>query len=201
MKTILLVYDTTSGTTAEISAILCEELLKRDLMTEAKHVDDVDTLSYYDGIIVGSPIRLAECTPKIKKFVKKNADLLAGLPTAFYFSCLSVITLAEKPLPNISIYTDPAFDMQPRQRKEINFFEYLHTSHFYLKQFLKLVPNVEPVSIAFFKGRLDFGRINFIQRMIMTVALRLSDEIQKGEFLSPSAARAWAETLHARFTA
>jgi hypothetical protein len=132
--------------------------------------------------------------------LKRNAGVLAGLPTACYFSCLSVITLAGKPLLNIPIYADPSFDMQPRQRKEMNFFEYLHTSWIYLKLYLRLMPKVEPVSIAFFKGRLDFSRINFTQRMTMSVALRLSDEIQKGEFLNPSAARAWAEELHSRFT-
>ena len=100
---------------------------------------------------------------------------------------------------HVSIYADTSFDMRPRQRSEMNFFEYLHTSYYYLKQFLKLIPNVKPDSIAFFKGRLDFSRIDLIQRMIMSVALRLSDEIQKGEFLSPRAARAWAEELHARF--
>ena len=193
-------YDTTSGTTAEIAEILCEEFLKRGLKAEANHVDEVDGLSSYDAVIVGSPIRTAQCTSKIKRFLKRNADVLAGLPTACYFSCLSVITLAGKPLLNIPIYADPSFDMRPRQRKEMNFFEYLHTSYCYVTQFSKLTPNVEPVSIAFFKGRLDFSRINLMQRMLMTVALRLSDEIQKGEFLSPRAARTWAEELHARFT-
>lgn len=199
MERILLVYDTKSGATFDIAEILCEEFLTRGLHAETNHVDDAGDLSSCDAVIVGSPIRTAQCPAKIKRFVKKNANTLAKVPTAFYFSCLSVITLADKPLPGSPIYADPSFDMQPRQRGEMNFFEYLHTSYYYLKQFLKLIPKVEPVSIAFFKGRLDFSRITFIQRMIMSVALRLSDEIQKGEFLSPNAARAWAEELHERF--
>jgi len=203
MKQILIVYDTKSGATADIAEIICEEFSKRGVKTEAKHVDDVDNLSSYDAVIVGSPIRLAKCTSKIKRFVKKNADDLASLPTAFYFACLSAIELANKPLPNpnIQFYADPSFDMKLRQRSEINFFEYLHTRWYYLKEFSKLIPQLKPVSIAFFKGRLDFSRISFTQRMIMSVALRLSDEIQKGEFFSPTAARAWAETLHSGFTA
>ena len=200
MKRVLVAYDTKSGAASEIAEILREEFSTRGLHAEARHVDEVDGLSSYDAVIVGSPIRTAQCTSKIKKLVKKNEDTLATIPAAFYFSCLSVITLADKPLPDISIYADPSFDMRPRQRKEMNFFEGLHTSYYYVTQFSKLIPNVEPVSIAFFKGRLDFSRMNLMQRMIMTVALRLSDEIQKGEFLSPSAARTWAEGLHARFT-
>ena len=200
MKRVLVAYDTKSGATFDIAEILCEEFLKRGLKAEAKHVDEVEGFNSCDAVIVGSPIRLAACTPPIKRFLKKNADALAHLPTAFYCSCLSVITLADKPLPPIPMYADPSFDMQPRQRREINFFEYLHTSWYYVRQFLKLMPKVEPVSIAFFKGRLDFSRINFTQRMIMSVALRLSDEIQKGEFLNPRAARGWAEEMHSRFS-
>jgi|GEM_PF-1961687 len=195
MKNVLLVYDTISEATFDISKVICEEFLKKELKIDSKHVANVDNLSSYDAVIIGSPIHFGKCTSRIKKFVKKNSGRLSSMPSAFYFSCLSLWELADKSLPDILLYADPSFDMKPRQRSEITFFQYRHTRWHYLKEILKLISPVVPVSIAFFKGRLILSRLTFGKRVMFLVALRLTDEIQEGDFFNPDAVRAWTEKL------
>jgi len=196
MKKVLLTYDTMSGATAEISQLIYEALVKRRLIVHRTPVENVDDLNFYDAVILGSPIRFSRCTPRVKKFIHKHSECLKTLPVAFFFSCVSLIHLENRPLPSIPIYFDPAFDMAPRPRKGINFFAYSHTSFYYLKLFLKLIPNAKPISIGFFGGRLDFRKIRFHERLVMRFAKRLLPEIEEGDRINPDAVYRWSELLY-----
>ena len=95
-------------------------------------------------------------------------------PTAFFFTCLSAIDLKDEPRSHLPIRKDPSFDGTPRKSSDLSYFAYLHTNWYYVAHFLRLIPHVQPVSVAFFKGRLDFSRIRFRQRIVMRIVMRFS---------------------------
>ncbi|MBC8185216.1 hypothetical protein H8E88_29330 [candidate division KSB1 bacterium] len=74
--------------------------------------------------------------------------------------------------------------------------EKAHTSSYYFDHFLKLIPQIEPVSIAFFKGNLNLSRLKFIHKIIMHIAMILMKEIKEGEFINPDAVADWTENLY-----
>jgi menaquinone-dependent protoporphyrinogen IX oxidase len=70
-----------------------------------------------------------------------------------------------------------------------------HTSGYYLDRFLRHVPQVRPVEIAFFKGNLPLNKLVWRHRMIMRLAMYLMPEIRPGDYLNADEVRAWASNL------
>ena len=196
MKKILIAYDTGYGTTAEIAQMIRKEILLCGAQADAIQVTAVDRLTTYDAVVVGSPIRLGRCTPRIKNFLKRNAGALNHLPIAFYFTCMSVIRVSDEPDLPFPLYVDPAFGNESKSRDKVTLMEFSHSYPYYLKHFLKLVPRIKPVSVAFFKGRLDLRRLSLLHTLIMKLAIMLMEEISEGKFINPDAVRHWSRDLY-----
>ena len=195
MGKILVTYDSGYGATAAVAEIIAETLAERGLMVDC-HPISLENLSGYDVILVGSPIRLGRCTPKIKRFLKRNLAELASRQIGFFFTCMSVThNELEQKLP---LYIDPAFNDPNKPHARLSFMENNHTAAYYLKYFLKLLPGISPLGISFFKGRLNIAKLNPIHRLIMRFARFSLPEIQEGDFINPVLIRTWAENLSGR---
>ena len=191
----LVIYDSRYGATAVVAETIAETLTEKGLKVDLCLVGEED-LSGYDGVLVGSPIRFGRCTPRIKRFLKKNLTALTGMQVAFFFTCMSVTNnKLEKELP---LYIDPSFDDPSKPHPRITVMGNNHTVSYYLKHFLKLVPGIAPLGISFFKGRLNTAKLNPFHRLIMWFAMFSLPEIQDGDFLNPIVIRAWAESLFSR---
>lgn len=192
MEKILVTYDSGHGTTAVAAKTIAETLTEKGLRVDLRFVGPAD-LSGYDAVLVGSPIRLGRCTPRIKRFLKKNLAALTRMQVAFFFTCMSVTNdELEQELP---LYIDPSFDDPVRPHARIRMMENNHTASYYLKHFLKLVPGIAPLGISFFNGRLNMAELSPLHRLIMRFAMYALPEIQNGDFLDTAIIRAWAEGL------
>lgn len=118
------------------------------------------------------------------------------MPVAFYFSCLSALRVSDAPDLPFPVYLDPAFGETSRSKDEMSLMERGHAYPYYLKHFLRRVPHIQPVAVAFLKGRLDFTRLSVLHTLIMKLAMVSMQEIEEGEFINPVAVREWTEDLY-----
>jgi len=193
MKSILIVYDSGYGATESVAEIIGQSFLKRGNTVVTTPVPSAKDITEYDGLIVGSPMRFSRCTVKIKKFLTTNRNALSFIPVAFFFTCMSGMkTDSQYPY---ALYIDPSLNASSQSRRGLGFMKKNHAVSYYLKHFIKLIPGVDPLGIAFFKGRLKMDTLSLIHKIVMRFAMFTLPEIQEGDFINPSAVRTWAESL------
>ena len=195
-KKILLVYDTESGSTREVAEIIGKKIIKCNAKVDVLRVADVHNISEYDAIIVGSPNWYGKPTPKIKKFLKRFDKELMQKPFAFYFTCMCLTKIAGENSSESIVYEDPQFNIIPKPENEMNMWQKTHAGSFYRKQLSKINPDLKQVSVAIFKGRLDFGRLSFFHKIVMKIITLMIKEVQEGEFLNPDAVCDWSEKIY-----
>lgn len=81
MKKVLIIYGTRWGSTEEISQELAKILNENGIETELLNLEttkkrDYPSLGKYDGILLGSGIKIKKWTKNARKFLKKYADEL-----------------------------------------------------------------------------------------------------------------------------
>ena len=195
MKKILITYFTESGSTREAAEIAGYQLEKDGVEINVCSVNDVKHISSYDAIIIGTPNWYGKPAPKVKKFLKKNQDVLSKIPVAFFFTCMSVSEIAGESPPAFQIYKDPVFAQPQKSLNEMSSWEKSHATSLYIRNLAKIAPNIKPAAMAFFKGRLDFQRLGFFNRMVMKFITLINKEIREGEYLNPEVIRDWAKGL------
>ena len=79
MKKVLIVYGTRYGSTEEVSNKIVNTLKEKEIDTSAINSKDLITenqpnLEDYDGIIIGSGIKVGQWTKETKKFIENNLE-------------------------------------------------------------------------------------------------------------------------------
>ncbi|NLD35784.1 MAG: hypothetical protein GX654_02850 [Desulfatiglans sp.] len=72
MKKICILYDTVSGSTAEIAEMLKDELSLRSCSITVISITKNCDLGDFDILIIGSPLRFGGFTSGMRKFIRKN---------------------------------------------------------------------------------------------------------------------------------
>ena len=192
MGKILVTYHSGYGATAAAAKIIAETLTEKGFKVDLCIIS-LEDLAKYDAVIIGSPIRFGRCTLKTKRFIKRNLGLLKGVKVAFFFTCMSIT--ANEPEQNLPVYIDSSFNDPDKPNARMRAMEDTHTVSYYLKHFLKIIPEIRPLNVAFFKGCLNTEIINPFHRLIMMFAMFTLPEIKTGDFLNPVGIRAWTESL------
>jgi menaquinone-dependent protoporphyrinogen oxidase len=79
MKKVLIVYGTRYGSTREISQEIEKVLRENDIEVKSVNIEDkkeIPALDKFDGVLIGSSIKIGKMTKHIRKFIDKNADKL-----------------------------------------------------------------------------------------------------------------------------
>ncbi|MBD3196673.1 MAG: hypothetical protein GF317_16575 [Candidatus Lokiarchaeota archaeon] len=104
MKKVLLVYGTRYGSTAEISQKVGEILKEKDLNVELINLEEVKLkklppLEGFDGILIGSGIKISKMTKSVRKFISKFADELKNKQNTvgIFISCMMANNPEERP--------------------------------------------------------------------------------------------------------
>lgn len=195
MRRILIAYDSAYGATRTAAGLVAEVLSGRGCDVDVRVVGAGDILGY-DAAIIGGPIRLGRCSPRTRRFLRRERSALAQMPVACFFTCMSVTRAASAPAFPVSI--DPAFSALSGSSPRKGFMERTHTADYYLEHFLKLMPGIAPLGIGFFKGNLDLARLSPVHRLLMRFAIFSLPEIQEGQYLDSELVRAWAEAVSTR---
>lgn len=106
MSRILVVYATKSGCTTGVAERIGTALVDKGATVEVVSAEGDPDPVEYDGVVVGSGIRVGQWHSAAKEWVTSNAEALRARPTAFYVACMTLAADSEK-TDEVRAYTDP----------------------------------------------------------------------------------------------
>ncbi len=112
-KQILVAYATGAGTTADVAAAIAEEIGKEGTPVDVSNVVDVEDLSEYSAVVVGSSIRLGRWLPEAIEFIEDFQDTLALKPVALFTTCLTMVTDSADSRQTVLAYMEPLLHLAP----------------------------------------------------------------------------------------
>jgi menaquinone-dependent protoporphyrinogen IX oxidase len=190
MSKILVVYSTNSGSTAEVAQAVAGELNQDGHTAEVLTIAEVKDLSGYDAIVVGAPMIFGWHNPALK-FMRKHAGELAGKKTACFACAMRLTAVPGEALPPVSLEMDPNLAAAPQKPGKLNFKELFTTTGYYLKPILAAAPAIKPLSVAFFKGRLEMYRLKWWQAAFVMFVVQASP----GDYRDWDYIKTWGKTL------
>jgi hypothetical protein len=104
---------------------------------------------------------------------------------------MSLTVPANHPDATSTIYLDASLAKPPKKEGHLNFKERYTLASNYLKPILASAPDVKPVSVGFFGGRLHLYKLKLLQMLFVMVIIGA----QPGDIRNYSAIREWAAGL------
>ncbi|MGV9202678.1 MAG: flavodoxin domain-containing protein [Promethearchaeia archaeon] len=162
MTKLLLLYGSRYGSTAEIAEKMEEIFTDHDIEVKLVNLEEtklrnLPSFDEFDGLLIGSGIKIKRMTKNVRKFLKKNAHALnkEGQIVGIFVSCGTA--------------DDP--EERPKARKE------------YIENILKRY-NIKADMYEAFGGKLDLtedSNLGFFSKKIMGMAAKEDLEIEQGE--------------------
>ncbi len=139
---LLIAYGSRCGSTGGVAEAIGQVLSKAGAGVDVRPVKDVNDLTPYRAVIVGSAIRMGKWLPEAVEFVKTHQDRLGRLPVAYFAACLTMKD-----------------DTAEVRRKAMGFLDPVR------KQF----PRVKPLDIGLFAGAVDYAKLSLAYGLILKV--------------------------------
>ena len=190
MKNILVAFSTNSGSTEDVAKVIAEELNKKGNQASIRNIDEVDDITGYEAVVVGAPMILG-WHRKARKFIKKHETELSRVPTAFFCTAMSLTVQTKQPEQPVPVYLDQNLIKHPKHEKFLGIKERYTLVRNYIKPILNSAPEVKPVSVAFFGGRLELYRLKLLQMLFVVIVIGA----QPGDQCNWTAVREWASSL------
>lgn len=134
---VLVTYATRTGTTQEVAVAIGEELETKGAKVDVKNAKEVEDLTAYRAVILGSAIRAGNLMPEAIEFVKANQEKLSQIPVAYFVVCATLREDTEENRQAVAAYLDPL--------REI----------------------IEPVEEGLFAGAIDRSKLSFPMRLVL----------------------------------
>jgi menaquinone-dependent protoporphyrinogen oxidase len=83
---VLVAYASKRGSTAEIADAIAEALRETGLTADCREAGDVRDLAGYDAVVLGSAVYMRRWRSHAKRFLRRHAGALAGLPVWVFSS-------------------------------------------------------------------------------------------------------------------
>ena len=195
MNRLLVAYSTNSGSTAEVAQAVADALKESGAQVDLRRFEEVTALEPYQGVVVGAPMILGWHRPALR-FLKQHQQALSSVPLACFCTAMSLTVvedLADKIPP---VFIDPWLAKAPKNPQRLSFKENYATVGNYLKPVFKAAPNLTPLSIAFFGGKLELFRLKFFQMLFVMLII----QAQPGDLRNWDAIRSWAQDLASQFS-
>jgi menaquinone-dependent protoporphyrinogen oxidase len=125
-----------------VAEAIGQTLCETGAAVDVRLVGNVNDLSSYQAVILGSAIRMGKWLPETVEFLKKHQDALSRVPVAYFVVCLTM--------------KDDTADNR-------------RTALAFLDPVRKQVPQVKPVDIGLFAGAVDFNKLSFVYSLILKV--------------------------------
>jgi menaquinone-dependent protoporphyrinogen oxidase len=88
--TVLVTYATRYGSTKGVADAISEELCRSGMSVATASVEDVNDLTKYKAVVIGSGIRMGRWLSEAQDFVKTNAAELKRKRVAFFVVCMTL---------------------------------------------------------------------------------------------------------------
>lgn len=189
-KKILVTYATVSGSTAEVARAVADKLSQNGVTVDLQPISQVGQISSYDAVVLGAPMIL-EWHRDMVNFIMKNQEALKALPVAYFTTQLHLTKLPETEVNGVSIFLDPKLAKSPNYPNKMNISEKLGTPASCVGSTLRKAPMVKPVSIGFFGGELDYGKLKPLPKLFVKFIIRGVE----GDFRNWDAIHEWVEVI------
>ncbi|UCH64236.1 MAG: flavodoxin domain-containing protein [Fidelibacterota bacterium] len=136
---ILVAYASRAGSTGEVAETIGRVMCDKGLEVDVCLAKDVTDLSPYRAIVVGSAIYMGKWMRDAATFVEKRREVLSQIPIAYFTVCLTMKDDTEENRRTVTAYLDPVREQ---------------------------APEVQPMAVGLFAGRLDSRKLPFLYRMI-----------------------------------
>lgn len=137
---ILVTYATAAGSTAEVAQAIGKTISGGNGAVDVLRVKEVKDLSPYRAVVVGTGIRNGRVYRATLNFLKQHQAALSQVPVAYFIVCMSVRDETEE------------------GRFLLTFFE---------NQMRSKAPQVQPVNVGFFAGKVDPETLPLPSRLIV----------------------------------
>lgn len=193
-KKILVAYATQAGSTAEVAHAVGEEIAKTDMEVDVLPIDQVKAIDAYDGIVVGGPMIMGWHRTALG-FLKKHRNALREIPLAVFVTAMSLTQTGETSVDGVPVCVDEKLVKPPAKAGKLNFRERYARLSNYARPILGATRPARPVSLAFFGGRMEYGRLKWWAVLFAMVII----QAPAGDKRNWTAIRAWAAGLPAAF--
>lgn len=193
---VLVAYASNAGSTADVAKAIATELALTGAPVETRPVAELadSDLSSYAAVVLGAPMILG-WHRGAEKFLKAHRGELAKTRVALFATAMTMTETGEPVPGQTPVFIDPKLPKPSRQPGRLGIKERFTTLEHYLGPIRKSAGDLRPVSIAFFRGKLDFGRLRFLQMLFVMLIVGA----QPGDYRNWDAIRAWARELPAKF--
>ena len=179
-----------AGSTAEVAQAVGEELARDGSQVDILPLDQIHSLEGYTGVVVGAPLILGWHRDALR-FLRKHRRDFERIPLAVFAMALSLTKTGEMSLVGVPVTIDENLLKAPGNQGKLNFRERYAKFSNYLAPILKAIHPVKPVSIGFFCGRLEYGRLKVWAVLFVMLVIRA----RAGDQRNWPAIRAWAAGL------
>ena len=186
----LVAYTTNAGTTEEVAAVIGEELGRDGVQVDVRRLEEVTDLESYTAVVVGGPMIMGWHKAAVR-FVKKHQQALSRVPVAYFLTAMSLTQTGETSIDAIPLCIDPLLAKAPKNPNRLGLKERYATVTNYLRPVLWSAPQVTPVSIALFGGKLEFYRLKLLQMLFVLLVI----QAQPGDRRNWPVIREWAAGL------
>lgn len=137
---ILVTYSSGYGSTREIAEEIAKVLqAERSLQVDTHSIDSVENIDKYDGLVIGSSIRADRPLANVRDFFNLYKFKLARKKVALFAVCLTANCVEGRK----KVYDE------------------------YLSQITNKYPEIKPIAIEAFGGKIDFNRLNPVMQSLM----------------------------------
>ena len=190
MSRVLVSYATNSGSTAEVAAAVAAELTAAGHAAEVRPMANVTALDGYDAVVMGAPM-IFGWHNTARRFVKKHRAELAARKTALFACAMRLTRASRETLPPVALTLDANLVADEVKPGALNIKERFTTIGYYLKSMLPAGEGAQPVSVAFFNGKLEMFRLKWWQAAFVMIVV----QAVPGDYRDWDAIRAWARSL------
>ena len=163
---VLVAYASQCGSTGEIAEAIGRVLCEAGTVVDVRLVNNVSDLTPYQAVVVGSAVHSSQWMPEAVEFVKKHRDALSRVTVAYFVASLTTVA-----------------DTVETRRKAVTYLDPVREQ-------------VQPVDVGLFAGKLDFGKLPPMYRLIWP--LTAGGHVREGDYRDWEAIRAWATELRPR---
>ena len=194
-RSILVAYATKSGSTAEVAEAVGKALREGGVKVDVRPARDIAAVGSYDAVILGSPVLNGNPHREAARFLRRHQEDLSAMPVACFVTCLELTKTAQEETLDIPVYADPLLGRPPAAEGRLSFFEKTHLASAFLAGLLKNAPQVRPVSVGIFRGKLDYSKLDWGSRLGMRLLRLIYKRAPEGDFRNWQAIRSWAKNL------
>lgn len=162
-KKILIAYATRVGSTIEVAEEIANVLKEWGVAAEVRSTHERLDVDRYDAVVIGSAVRGGHLLPEAVEFIEKHRYSLKHIPVAYFTVCMTMSEDSDESRETVLHYFDPV---------------------------MQAYPEIRPISIGLFGGKIDMRELGLLPRM--AVAL-----LQKpvGDFRDWHKIRNWASVI------